>query len=894
MATLTGKVGAETLIGGTENDLINGGAGNDTLYGGAGDDTLHGGSDAVGSYNPQYQSVNGASQTVTGSNGRANFTASSTSGDGELTQYNFYGVNGVWIGNGDSTETHSHTMSSQVAGARIPFNAVNTTDVFSITLDGVAVNLNSAIANGSVSFSGGTSYGINASGGIVGLTKGDALATGVLTINVPFTKIGFANTGSGNGTVYDLQVNTNPLSGIFAGGDDALYGGDGNDLIYTDTGNDTVEGGTGNDKVYGGTGQDLEYGGTGDDTMLGEAGNDLLYGGDGRDSLSGGDGNDLVSGEAGADTLEAEAGNDTAYGGADNDALYGGAGEDLLYAGSGDDSALGGDGNDSLYGEDGNDLIDGGAGNDLVYGGSGNDQIGGGDGADSLFGDAGRDLVDGGAGADWLYGGADADTLSGGADNDQLFGGAGDDSAAGGDGADQLSGEDGNDALDGGAGADTLFGGTGADALRGGAGDDQILGGEDADRIVITSGDGSDVVVGGEKGDDHDRLDFSENAKEGVSLTFKGDEAGSYSLGGSARGSFAEIEEVAGSQLDDHIDASASGSSQSLYGGGGNDVLVGGSGRDVIEGGSGADTLTGGLGADVLTGGEGADLFTVTVEDTGDVITDFSLKLDGEHTSDQLDTSDLRTAEGGPVHSWDVRYEDVGDGNTRLSFPGGESLTLKGVSAKEIAELGGLHRLGVPCFVAGARIACPDGARRIEDLAVGDLVMTENGPRPVLWHGVRYLTRAELDLAPNNLPVRFEAGVIGNRRPMKLSQQHGVALASGHVLIRARHLLHLPGVRVVRPGEGVSYHHLLLDRHSLLNCDGARVESFYPGPQAMAGLALDARQAVLAVLWHLHPERQGLAPEGLYGSRCLPLQTGGKRCNPKATVIPARNQVVLT
>ncbi len=588
MASYTGTSAGETLTGGAGNDLIKAGAGNDTVQGGAGDDTIYGGADSTALV-PNYVSVNGASQSVAGTGGGSGFSAKSVSADGELTAYKFYGVNGLWIGNGDSRETHTHTMSTEVAGARVYFNAVNTSDQVTIQLDGRTIDLNKAIADGTVRFDGAGGYGINSAGQIVGLVGGNVLATGSFVITVPFTSFTITNTGAGNGTVYDLQVDSNPPHGGFvAGGDDQLFGGDGNDLIYTETGNDTVEGGAGNDTVHGGTGQDV------------------LAGGDGNDSLDGGDGADRLDGGKG------------------DDSLAGGAGADVL---------AGGDGNDSLAGGDGDDTLAGGAGNDSLTGGAGHDRF---------------DLVEAG-------------------------------------------------------------------------GDDQIL--------------------------------------------------------------------------------------------------------------------------------------------------DFDTTLRDGRTADQLDVSDLRDSSGQPVRSWQVRIVDDGHGNARLLFPGGESLVLDHVAPEDFSGTGLLHCMGVPCLVAGTRIATPEGWHPVEALCPGDRVMTAVGPQPVLWHGVTRLPPAFLRARPDLRPIRLAPGVLGNDRALVLSPQHAVAwpaVGRTAALIRARHLAEarLAGVRVMQGVRQVEYHHLLLPRHALIRAEAAAVESFFPGAQALAMLAPAGRDAVLAAL-----------PDGLagYGPRCLPL-----------------------
>ncbi|MEZ5793498.1 Hint domain-containing protein [Albidovulum sp.] len=148
---------------------------------------------------------------------------------------------------------------------------------------------------------------------------------------------------------------------------------------------------------------------------------------------------------------------------------------------------------------------------------------------------------------------------------------------------------------------------------------------------------------------------------------------------------------------------------------------------------------------------------------------------------------------------------------------------------------------GVPCFSGGTRILTPQGERAVEDLAVGDLVVTrDHGPQPVLWLGSRTVP-AEGDLAP----IRIAAGVHGNRRDLIVSPQHRIVVAGweaelhygrAEVLVAAKHLL--DGARVTRlPGGEVTYYHVMFDRHEVIFAEGAATESFFAGGDAAVAMA---------------------------------------------------------
>ena len=530
--SIFGGYGNDTADGGTENDTIDGGSGDDSLSGGAGDDSLFGGAAAPAiTYTPSWTEITSATQTVTGTSGRPNFSVRTFSNE-TLTTGTTGTLTGYRIGNADSNETHTHTATSQIAGGRLLFNGIDTTEQLTVQIDGVTINLNTALANGTISFDGASLYGFNSAGQLVRTsgTTSNPTAIGTLVINVPYTTLTLISTGTNtNGTssgiIYDYFVNTQPLNvAAEAGGNDTLSGGTGNDILSGGDGNDSLMGDDGRDTLFGGTGNDILSGGTGNDLLWGDADNDTLNGDDGDDTLSGGDGADSLSGGIGNDSLSGDAGNDTLLGGAGNDILSGGTGRDSLSGEDGNDTLDGGAENDTLSGGAGNDVLTGGTGDDLLSGDAGNDSLSGDDGNDTLSGGDGDDTLRGGAGADQLQGGAGIDiadysgsaapldvnlstgAVSGGeATGDTLssiegiLGTAHDDRITGDGGANILVGNGGHDLIDGQGGNDSLYGGSGNDTLTGGDGDDLLDGGDGDD--LLQGGEGSDTLLGGSGND---------------------------------------------------------------------------------------------------------------------------------------------------------------------------------------------------------------------------------------------------------------------------------------------------------------------------------------------------------------------------------------------------------
>lgn len=363
---------------------------------------------------------------------------------------------------------------------------------------------------------------------------------------------------------------------------------------------------------------------------------------------------------------------------------------------------------DTIAPQAGADIIDGGLGDDLIYGGAGNDSILGGEGNDTLYGDAGDDSIDGGLGNDLIDGGAGNDTLYGFGGNNTIYGGDGDDVVgtfqSEGAGNDTIYGGAGNDLLNGGTGNDVVFGGTGNDTLYGGVGSDTLYGGADRDVFVVTEDHQTDTIVGGETGDDYDALWLTNwTGSQGATVTFTGNEAGTYAFdGGAASGTFSEIEAVRTTDHADTINAAATTGGVSVSSGAGDDVVIGGSGADTILLGTGADTVTGGKGNDSIDLGADSDqdVVVITDGDGQDVITNFSAPIDnfdGTFTGiDLLDVTGLHDLGGQPVDVNDVTVTDDGAGNAVLTFPNGESITLIGIPPSQLATTAALNAIGIP------------------------------------------------------------------------------------------------------------------------------------------------------------------------------------------------------
>ena len=505
------------------------------------------------------------------------------------------------------------------------------------------------------------------------------------------------------------------------------------------------------------------------------------------------------------------------------------------------------------------------------------DAILGSTGGDTLTGSADGDLIQdtdgdlwGATGSDTINAGGGDDTILYGDGNDVIHGGDGDDAIGtwdAGAGNNTIYGDAGNDYIIGGLGDDTIYGGIGNDVLSGSGGTDVLYGNEGNDEFLITDDHDITTIYGGDEGGDTDFVWFGNyETNIGITVTWDGDESADYSyIGTSTSGTFAEIEVVGGTGYADTLDASQSTAMVKILGEDGDDTITVGSGGSYVEGGAGDDTIIGGDGSDEMVGGAGADTFATGTGGGDDLIADFNMTDVGDGTTlDQIDVTDLKDADGSPVHAGDVAISDDGSGNTVLTFPSGETLTLNGVSPTGMSS-STLVSMGVPCFTAGTLIGTIDGEVPVEGLRQGDLVQTlDNGLQKLVWVGQRQLGQVELHLHPNRRPILIRQGTLGNVRDMLVSPQHGMVLNhDGEArLVRATHLARFggPGFRRANGRRSVRYVHLLFEDHQIIFADGTPSESFLPGPMALAALEEKARDEVYGLFPELTQKRQAPSP----------------------------------
>ncbi len=137
---------------------------------------------------------------------------------------------------------------------------------------------------------------------------------------------------------------------------------------------------------------------------------------------------------------------------------------------------------------------------------------------------------------------------------------------------------------------------------------------------------------------------------------------------------------------------------------------------------------------------------------------------------------------------------------------------------------------GCCCLLKGTRVSAPTGERPIEDLRIGDEVVTLSGPKAIKWIGYNKYTKDEdRRWQEGVMPIRVARFAVDDHAPHRdlyLSPQHCVFI--NDALIPVKYLVNGTSIAPAAPSgmTAVEYYHVEFDTHEVFYAEGTLVESF--------------------------------------------------------------------
>lgn len=160
-----------------------------------------------------------------------------------------------------------------------------------------------------------------------------------------------------------------------------------------------------------------------------------------------------------------------------------------------------------------------------------------------------------------------------------------------------------------------------------------------------------------------------------------------------------------------------------------------------------------------------------------------------------------------------------------------------------------------------ATLRTPCGARRVENVRPGDLIVTrDNGLQPVRMVWSRAVSASDIAADPSLAPVRLKPRAIGPMMP-----QRELAIASGHrVLVPGYRLADLPDTQscliaardiadasdeayLDKSVGDMTFYNIVFDAHQVFCADGLPVESYLPTADALGELDDEVRGSLEAL-----------------------------------------------
>lgn len=134
------------------------------------------------------------------------------------------------------------------------------------------------------------------------------------------------------------------------------------------------------------------------------------------------------------------------------------------------------------------------------------------------------------------------------------------------------------------------------------------------------------------------------------------------------------------------------------------------------------------------------------------------------------------------------------------------------------------------CLLKGTKVSTPAGERAVENLQIGDEVVTLSGPKTIKWIGYNKYTKEDgRPWQASVMPIRIARFAIDDWAPhadLYLSPWHCVYV--NDVLISVKHLVNGVSIAPAAPSDmaAIEYYHIEFGTHEVLFAEGAPVESF--------------------------------------------------------------------
>lgn len=177
-----------------------------------------------------------------------------------------------------------------------------------------------------------------------------------------------------------------------------------------------------------------------------------------------------------------------------------------------------------------------------------------------------------------------------------------------------------------------------------------------------------------------------------------------------------------------------------------------------------------------------------------------------------------------------------------------------------------------PSFTHGTEILTLDGSLAVQELQIGDMVITRDaGAQPLRWIGRVEVSTARLAAMPELRPVRLSPHSLGPQQPGRevlLPPDHRILIRNARaavlfgekeVLATASHLINDATITRATDIESLIYFHLLLDDHHIIYAEGLEAESLPPGHDALSAIPQAVRDDISILMPDL-PKKAASGP----------------------------------